>query len=230
MLPAGLNQRQKLFLLGRRTALPEPGPAATSAGPPERPGRRPACCRSSPFQSFRSLRIWKATPRFRLKSATIFSRSSAGPARRSSGVQRRLEGGRRLQRVDLQGVERRQRLVGGVAPEQVRRPALRTASGGRRPACREYRPHIAAQLLAFPAHQTIAEPDQVIADVDGRARRRAAGAGSRARSGRRRRPRCRREPATPCGTSRSPGPCACTASGSSVRLRNSVPLPPVRAS
>ena len=114
------DQVQQLLAVGRRSSLPGPGPAAASAGPTRTswPATQLVVARRR-SQSLRSLRIWKATPRLRLNSATIFSYGVGRPGQPHAGVEGRLERRGRLQGVDLQRVERRQRLVGGVAPEQL---------------------------------------------------------------------------------------------------------------
>ena len=86
-----------------------------------------------------------------------------------AGVQSRFEGGRRLEGIDLQGIERGARFVGSVAPEQF----------GSLPFCQllvcvgqaveDIADAVAAQRLAFPAHEAIAQTEQIIADVDGSA-------------------------------------------------------------
>ena len=86
-----------------------------------------------------------------------------------AGVQGGLEGGSRLQGVDLQGVEGRQRLLARVAPEQLGPLPLGQLQVGVGELVEDVGGAVAAQLLAFAGHQPVAEADQVVADVDGRA-------------------------------------------------------------
>ena len=139
------------------------------------------------------------------------------PGEADAGVQGGLEGGGRLEGVNLQGVQGGQRLVLGVAPEQFGALALRQLQVGVGEPVEDVGGAVAAEFLALAADEAIAEAEQVIADVDGRAARRTGGAASRGRSGRCRRPRCRRGPATPCETPRWPGRCGARRRAGSAR-------------
>ena len=91
------------------------------------------------------------------------------PGQAQAGVQRRLESRGRLEGVNLQGIQRGQRLVAGIAPEQLGPLAFGQFQVRIRQAVEDVGGAIAAEFLAFAADQAIAQAEQVIADVDGRA-------------------------------------------------------------
>ena len=73
------------------------------------------------------------------------------PGQPHAGVQGRLERGRRLEGVDLQRVERGQRLVRGVAPEQFRPLAFGQLQVGVGELVEDVGGDIAAEFLAVAA-------------------------------------------------------------------------------
>ena len=84
------------------------------------------------------------------------------------GQQGRFERGRRLQGVDLQGVERTETLLPGVAPDQF--GALAFAELGVCPGklCGYVGGYLGRQGVALRGDQPVAEPDEKVADVDRR--------------------------------------------------------------
>ena len=92
-----------------------------------------------------------------------------GTGQANSGVQGRLEGRSRLQGVDLQGVQGGQGLLAGLAPEQLGTLALGELEVGVRQSGQDVGHAVAAEILLPTGDQAIAQADQVIADIDGRA-------------------------------------------------------------
>ena len=92
------------------------------------------------------------------------------PGQPSAGEQRRLEGGRRLEGVDLQRIERLEPLVARIAPQQLGPLAFGEPQVGVGQAIENVGDRVGAERLRLAADQAIAQADQVVADVDGRRR------------------------------------------------------------
>ena len=85
----------------------------------------------------------------------------------TTGVQRRLERRRRLQRVDLQRVDRLRVLSFDRAPEQFRPLTFGEFRMGVGEAVEDVGGGVGADHLAVLTDEPIAEADEVVADVDG---------------------------------------------------------------
>src|SRR5262249_23706648 len=70
---------------------------------------------------------------------------------------------------NLEGIQSRQRLVARVAPEQLRALAFGQAHVRFGQSIEDVRGAVTAEFLAVAANETIAQADEVVADVDCRA-------------------------------------------------------------